>query len=472
MRRILDLHQSLACELQSSGDALGARAARHAGERLREAILDRYAPPAELLTVDATWREGERGRELRVHGANDVTSDLTLLPGQTARPDWSFHAPGEIAHALGAQSDLLEELLAEPEVARAFPDRRIDLHDTGHRRTVWNAMFRAYRREAGADALTQLMSLIGRYLRAFTFHTEYNVREWGVSYLDSERPTDLVGRVAADCGVYAVTVAYEVYRAARDASPRLDLRFEIVAATEHVMLVIHDGDRMFLVNNDEVTGPHTDTRAIGEALSRVRRVANLVTPVSVSGAGSAAMGDRAFRQQLWQGFQDASSWYLAPEPAGPGDGRSERERRDSAYERMYREQQWFSDEATRLAILLDQLDRDLAASPPARRGDVIRDALAIMRDVYVPLVALLLRYSEEAIDRRRGRFLIEAERPQAEQRLQFDYVVGFTAGARHPLARVDERMAQLEELGRRSDLTPADLEFRARIARVPLLTRP
>ena len=80
------------------------------------------------------------------------------------------------------------------------------------------------------------MQLIGRYLRAFTIHTQYNIRDWGASYLDSPEATDLAGRAERDCGVYAFTVAYEVYRTARSARPRLDLVFQLVALPEHVAL--------------------------------------------------------------------------------------------------------------------------------------------------------------------------------------------------------------------------------------------
>ena len=84
------------------------------------------------------------------------------------------------------------------------------------------------------------MALIGRYLQAFTVHTGYNVRDWGTSYLDTEMPTDLAGRAERDCGVYALTVAWDVYQTVKRGDPKLDVTFYLVTMLEHVTLVITD----------------------------------------------------------------------------------------------------------------------------------------------------------------------------------------------------------------------------------------
>ncbi len=500
MRRILGFHRQLQHELELAGDANGARNAAVAGRRLREAIKDRYTPSAELLMADVTEVETPKGPGLRLHGANLAETDLTRLPGlplprevesskrrrkseaagakngAKADEDTDAESPGslaqygsaqEVGEALAGQVDLLDELLAVPEVVAAFPKRDIDMNEIGHRLRVWNAMFRFFKRTAGTDALKLLMDLIGRYLRAFTVHTAYNVRDWGTSYLASEMPTDLAGRAERDCGVYAVMVAYEVYRAGRDASPRLNLSFELIGAPEHVMLVIMDGQSRFLVNNNEVSGPHADLDAVAKAQARVRKTPFLVTPAVVVPAGSTTMGDRAFRGNLWQRFLDGGSWGLAPEQSkGPDDDRSEGDRTEAAHARMYREQDEFAAGSAALWKALEDLKTDLAA-PGANRSELITRMLDVQRPRYLRVLLLLLRYTLfTPADPEHQQLIVSSARRAAAQRVRFGYLVSSAPPGSHPLARIDDLLAELPTL------REEDKAFHTYVALVPLLRAP
>jgi hypothetical protein len=287
-----------------------------------------------------------------------------------------------------------------------------------------------------------------------------------VSYLEEEMPTDLAGRAERDCGVYALTVAYEVYRAASEASPRLALEFEFVAAPEHIMLVIRDGASLYLVNNNQVTGPHTSTTAIAEAQARVRGVTYLVTPAVVTQAGTAGMTDPAFRANLWERYQDATSWGLEAEaPTGPDDFRTEDERRAATYARMYAEQEEFSLWTARLGASLDQLDARLDEAG-ADRGEVIANGLERLRPVYTRLAVLLLRYTKfPEDDPGHHRRIGSVDRPDAQ--LEWGRLVGAPGTRGHPLTRAVERLNDLERLGR--TLSTEDIEYRSKIAQVPEL---
>lgn len=166
----------------------------------------------------------------------------------------------------------------------------------------------------GFGALYQLMSLIGRYLRAYTIHTSYNIDDFGRSYLENRMrdfPIDLAGRAERDCGVYALTVAYEVYRTAREASPRLPVEFRLFAMPEHVTLVIADRSQnnYYIVNNDQVSPPrHGDTMEdVARTYAPIRGLQNLVTPAMEIELGSTAQSESVFRRQAWARYQDSAS---------------------------------------------------------------------------------------------------------------------------------------------------------------------
>ena len=60
-----------------------------------------------------------------------------------------------------------------PGVRRAFPRGTFDLTRMADRLKVWKAVFLAP--PSGADGLSAVMAMIGRFLKAYTVHTEYNM---------------------------------------------------------------------------------------------------------------------------------------------------------------------------------------------------------------------------------------------------------------------------------------------------------
>jgi hypothetical protein len=266
MRRILAFYFALARKLERAGDAAGAGRARAAGRRLRDTIRSEFLlEGAEAMIAEVSQVDTASGPALRIHGANQADIEVTQLPGlptpaeigpnpYQAKPMKSIHA------ALERQAELIDKLLRVPAIRKGFPTGYIDMTKLSDRLLVWRTMYRVYR--SGHDPLQSLMGLFGRYLRAFTVHTEYNIRDWGVSYLEADErgdmPVDLAGRAERDCGVYALAAAYELYRTARSASPRLELDFQLVTTLDHAMLVITEvPGRFYIVSNDKVAGPRT-----------------------------------------------------------------------------------------------------------------------------------------------------------------------------------------------------------------------
>jgi hypothetical protein len=49
-------------------------------------------------------------------------------------------------------------------------------------------------------------------LKAYTHHTNYDVRDFGKNSVDSTFPVSLAGQGEGDCGVYALAAAWEVSR--------------------------------------------------------------------------------------------------------------------------------------------------------------------------------------------------------------------------------------------------------------------
>jgi hypothetical protein len=245
-------------------------------------------------------------------------------------------------------------------------------------------MYRIFQR-GRPNPLNSLLRLIEEYLRYFTRHTEYNIRDFGVSYLSTEFPEDLAGRAVRDCGVYALTVAYEVYRTARGATPRLDLDFRLYAMPEHVTLVIVDPaeNNYYVVNNNRIEGPR-----LGDVLEGVARAyaATFSRPYTVTPAvrvdiGSTRLADARFRELAWQNYRVSTQWGLRPEPlTGPADTRTEDERAQAIYRRYYQDQDNFVRGSHRLQQQLDQLSQTLqrAAKDSERRTLLNRELPALM----------------------------------------------------------------------------------------------
>jgi hypothetical protein len=377
MRAVLGLYPALVREL--AGDPAAAAKAKQAGAELRAAIeRDFVLTGAEAMIADVSKVDTAAGPALRIHGSTGET-DVTQLPGLPSPAEVGSNAyqfkPMEDVHAaLEGQIDLVEDLLREPAVVKAFPRGDMDMTKRGDRVKVWKAIYEA-RKGSGGD-LRALMEMIGRCLKAFTVHTEYNIRDFGAkNYVQSEEEgemaRDLAGRAERDCGVYALTVASELSQTAKAESLKLD--FELVTTLDHAMLVIKEASGTFyIVSNDTVSAPLTGDVAfeLGKIAAGIRG-----RPVSVMPAMSFDLGSSVGGGGRPQ-FTDASAWTKYKQAqfglGGPGDDK----------EPLY--QQYYADQAE-LERLTGQLEAALQVRRPAgtdegvwlaQRADALRQSYA------------------------------------------------------------------------------------------------
>jgi hypothetical protein len=459
LRSIMAFYPELERERRAAGDTAGVAQMQTLGAALRQGITDRYTWSGHAMIAEVTQVETRRGPGLRLHGANVAETDLTQLPGlpsprEVGTHTYQWQETGDILRALAGQVDLVEELRADPEVARAFPSGEIDMGNDAQRMRVWTAMFRSLRARGPDDAaaIDALIALMQRYLKAFTIHTSYNVRDWGTNYLDSTMPSDLAGRAERDCGVYALTTAFDLFRLARAASPRLSLRFELMSMPEHVTLIIHDSarNRFFVANNDNITGPFTGS-VEGEVARQyvgIRGHQNMVVPAVSMELGSTGESESRFRNQSWQRYLDAVSWEIASPPG----------RREETYQAMYQAEQEFDTGTSQLETALNAL---VAARAPADERTRLRDGLAALAARYRRLALIFETLGPAAP------ITADASRPGIAERLRGRKRFLFhsaTPGAVHPLARAGMGLLRLRSLG--ETLSADDDAFLARLNRI------
>lgn len=309
LRNIYGFYYQLEREARRAGDAKRAAAMAAMATRLRAELKRAWSFQGESIIAEATGVDTQQGPGLMLHGANNAEIELTALPGlpvpKEVKTLVQWQELGQLQEALGLQTDFLAEVARAPEVQKEFRGQAIDMNDVAQRLRLWKVTYLAVKR-SGGRALAQLMELIGRYLKAFTKHTEFNVRDWGPSYLDTKMPTDLAGRAERDCGVYALTVAWETFKTLKDADPGASVDFRLVALLDHVVLIIDDrkARESYMVNNDEITGPDKgDPLAqVGRAWAKVRGLALTAGPATEVPLGSTASAEPAFRTDLWKEY--------------------------------------------------------------------------------------------------------------------------------------------------------------------------
>jgi hypothetical protein len=194
-------------------------------------------------------------------------------------------------------------------------------------------------------------------------------------------PVDLAGRIERDCGVYALTVAYEVFRTARSATPRLPVDFRLFAMPEHVTLVIFDRsqDNYYIVNNDQISPPRNGDvfEDVARAYAPIRGVRNLVTPAMEIDLGSSSMTDAQFRSQAWQRYQDSVSWGLRVPPPPPGSSLTLQQMHEETCRQFYAAQRVVDEETP---LLQHEIDLSVAAmassASPQARLEVLQSRLA------------------------------------------------------------------------------------------------
>ncbi len=103
-----------------------------------------------------------------------------------------------------------------------------------------------------AEAFQSVMNFIGLYYGAFTFHTPYNIEEFGDNYLNKTFPRALTGQLIHDCGVYALRTIY-ILSLLRASHPELNLSIRYIRMPVHIGLIITGtGLPIYFAHNDEI----------------------------------------------------------------------------------------------------------------------------------------------------------------------------------------------------------------------------
>jgi hypothetical protein len=369
MREILGFYPSLERDAQRAGDQTLAAQYSGLGLLLRTELRDRFTlTGVRGITMESTQTLTPAGGiGYKIHGREGRTEIVTPLPG-TRTPQEIGPFPTytstmeELLESIAGQEEFLTTLNGNPEMRAVFGTRRINMGDVNDRLQVWRIMYRAFQRQ-GINALSALLRLMEEYLRYFTRHTEYNIRDFGVSYLNTEFPEDLAARAVRDCGVYALSVAYEVYRTARGATPRLALDFQLYSMPEHITLVIVDEaeTNYYVVNNNRIEGPILGKdmlKGVSRAYAATFSRQYVVTPAVSVDIGSTQIADASFREFAWQRYRASVQWGLRPElRTGPADTRDNAELEQAIYRRYYQELNNFERGSRQLAQQLDQLSQ-------------------------------------------------------------------------------------------------------------------
>jgi Domain of unknown function (DUF4157) len=111
--------------------------------------------------------------------------------------------------------------------------------------------------------LERVIYYLKQYFERFTTHSDYNLSDMNVRYINKPFPRALTGELVQDCGIYAMRIAYILSLAAKE----LDLRFYWIKLPVHMALAIADRERilyivhngMFIsVGNDELAKPRPE----------------------------------------------------------------------------------------------------------------------------------------------------------------------------------------------------------------------
>lgn len=390
LREILGFYSRLGREAIAAGDTERTEEYFAQGATLRETLLrDHVISDERIVTMERTQEEDRRrGTGFTIHGVDDEEEFVTQLPGAPTPDEFgpAYAASlSELTEALAGQEALVADLYEHPEIVRAFGEAGPDLSERGDRLRVYRIVYE----QAGGD-LAVLLDTVERYLQHFTFHTEYNIRDFGVSYLSTDFPTDVAGLVVRDCGVYALTVAYEVYLTARNSTPQLPIDFRIYTTPDHATLVIFDrsNDRHFVVNNNEISGPFTGDvlASVAESYAEMSGLRAMATPAAAVDIGSTSMRPSRFQSHAWSRYRTVTQWGLGAEPErDPSSGRSEEDRVRARYAAFYEGRSGFNRTAIAIDQVVEEMERVVSGRGTAEQRSLLADRLA--RLVPLPTVA-------------------------------------------------------------------------------------
>jgi len=449
MRRIVSFYPQRVRAAIASGDRTAESVntqlqAALLGSIRRDFLLDGAA--SSSLVLETTIPDADAGNHPIIQGINAATEIITPLPG-TPREDEVAQHPyysiemGKLLDTFTGQEDFLTDLMRHPEIVNAFGDvAAIDMNNTEHRIRIWSILYRVW--GGSADAFGRVLDKVERYLKNYTLHTEYNIRDSGMPYFTSVMPTDMIGRAVRDCGVYAMMTAYEMYR--MGVQHRLDLRFRIISSLDHVVLVMFEThqNQHFVLSNDTISGPFPGVRQediISSVATNFGIVSNsryAITPAAGVDLGDTGMSRRRFETTAWQRYQDIQNWGLRMQESVGPDGEVE-----DQYERHYRELRSYGNGAERLFRLLNEIDRELAASGTSGQLDVINRRMEVLMDAAIFLTSLFDRLGRNAdvvTPSRRVRTLIGQR--------QYIFTTG-NEGQLHPLSRLGILLLRYQHMG-------------------------
>lgn len=458
MREILGFYPRLEREALAASNPDRARRYSVLGFALNLELEEEYSlPDMQTLTLESSrTTTSQGGTGYTIHGTEGREEVVTPLPG-TPSPQEIGDYPvyysrlENVRQAIAGQEEFITELYRHPEFVAEFGNQPPDMNDLSDRLRVWRTMYRVYQQEdIGFGSLHRLMDLMERYLRFFTRHTVYNVRDLGTNYLTTERPRDLLGRTVRDCGVYALTVAYEVYRTAHSAQPRLPVQLQLYVMPEHVSLVIFDMDQEthYIVNNDRIDGPYRggpSSQTVMENLAKrygatMSRPA-FVTPTMRTDLGGSGISPSIFRRRTWQRYQIGTSWGFRAQPRrGPDDTRTEAEREEAAYTQYYEDMEQFSQGIRRLDGAINELNLSQVARRSRRL--VLGRRLPDLMQLGTGLMQIFLTYGPNVVGR-----LATNDPRLAGRSPEYLYFMAGREDVAFPLTRLGMALMYYERLG-------------------------
>lgn len=480
LRRILGYYPELERAALARGDREQANVYGNLGFVLHGTLMENHVLDNERgLTMESLATTTARGVPgYRIFGAADREEVVEPLPG-TPPPSELGDSPAywstleNVVRSIAGQESFLTDLYRHPEIVTEFGATPPDMLQRADRLRLWAVMYRVFQRDdIGFGSLNRLLDLMERHLHAFTRHTTYNIRDFGVSYLSSEFPQDLLGRTVADCGVYALTVAYEVYLTARSATPRLPVSFQLYAMPEHVSLVIFDHDQSthYIVNNDSIGGPHRGGRGSSEVLGNLARAYGgtfgrpaVVTPALDFDLGSSSDAPATFRRQAWDQYRLSTQWGFET-PRGTTA--------PEVYGVYYEQIERFSRGMVDLRARIERLRGAIADAEPAARPGVLAAGLPDLVVRGAALMDIFERFGPE-VSR-----VLATDNPRLTG-VSPRYLFSFAerAGGSDPLTRLGLAMRFFRALGGRGSdpatgavtLSPAEEALRTRLRAVPFI---
>ena len=407
MRSIITYYGQLERQALLAGNTSQAEQHRADQSAFSDHLRTRYLIHGEAEGTMALVLEASRNpmgsrEDYSIRGAEGGTESLSRIAGEPHPDDLGQH-PGYtesmegVFDVISGQEGLINDLLQFQGIRTAFSDGNIDLVDRDVRARVWNILFAEFQSQpldGCSTALCSLIRYVERYLGSFTMHTSYSIRDYGQNYMTTDFPQDALGRTVADCGVYALTVAYDIYMATRNTTPNYPVSFQIYFTTDHAMLTIEDtdNDEHFVVNNNRILGPHTGEpmETIALAYSQVMGVSNLLAAGSRTPEIDNTLGPAAFRRAMWAQYSSTSLGIETP-AAEPGDTSTYEERTEAIHTEYYETIREYDEFATRLQGALNALVRRLNRAD-ANPGQIMSGAIGNITSLGQHLLHLYVQF--------------------------------------------------------------------------------